>query len=106
MNYLIEFPFEDGNSVIVEVNELEPAGGITRVGRADEIAKASQTFESAIERIKPGAEVIIAKLRSLSEPPDEVEVAFGLKLDAKIGAFIASSGIEANYTVTLKWKRE
>jgi len=56
--------------------------------------------------IRPAAQTIIQKLRALHDPPDEIEVEFGLKLNAQVGAFIAAAGTEANYKVTLTWKRE
>ncbi|MFQ5793665.1 MAG: CU044_2847 family protein [Candidatus Bipolaricaulia bacterium] len=105
MKHLIEFPLDGGGSIVVEVDE--PEGGMVRAARPGEIAaKASQTFEDALERIKPAASAIIAKLRDLSESPDEVDVEFGLKLSADLGAFIASAGAEANFNVTLTWKRK
>lgn len=107
MKRLIEFPMDDGSSVVVEVDEPEPEGGVTRAARFGEIAaRAGQTFETALERLKPPTTAIIAKLRSLNDPPDEMEVEFGLKMTAEAGAVIAATGIEANYKVTLKWKRE
>ena len=107
MKHLIEFPLEDGGAILVEVDEPEPQGGVMRAARPGEIvAKAGQTFEAALERIKPAAGTIIAKLRGLHDPPDEVEVEFGLKMSAEAGAVIATAGAEANYKVTLKWKRE
>ena len=36
----------------------------------------------------------------------EIEVEFGMKMDVKAGAIIASTGVEANFKVKLKWKRE
>jgi Trypsin-co-occurring domain 1 len=102
---LIEFPLDAGGSVLVEIEEIEPEGGVIRAARPAELAtKAIQTFESALETIKPAAGTIIAKLRSLSEPPDEVGVEFGIKLSADAKAYIASVGAEANYKVTLTWK--
>jgi len=68
--------------------------------------KAHQTFEAALDKIRPAAQTIIKKLRSLHDAPDEIEVEFGLKLSAEAGAIIAAGGVGANYTVTLKWKRE
>jgi hypothetical protein len=103
---LIEFPLEKGGSIMAEVDQAEPDGSIVRHGHPGEIAvKASQTFESALERIKPAAGAIIAVLRALGDPPDQVGVEFGLKLSAESGAFIASAGVEANFKVTLTWKR-
>ena len=108
MKHLIEFPLEDGSSILVEVDEAEGLGGVVRASRVvdDTIQKAGQTFEAALDKVKPAAAAIIAKLRSLHDAPDEVEVQFGLKLSADAGAFVASAGVEANYTVTLKWKKE
>ncbi len=107
MKRLIEFPLEDGGSIVVESQVTEPAGGMVRAGRPVEIVtKAGQTFEAALEKIKPAAAAIITKLRSLSDPPDEVEVEFGVKMNTEAGVFIAAVGAEANYKVTLKWKTE
>ena len=105
MKCLIEFPLEDGSSIVVEVDE--PESGVVRAARPGEIAvRASQTFESALEHVKPAAGAIIAKLRGLSDPPDEMTVTFGLKLTAQAGAVVAAAGVEANYMVTLRWQRE
>jgi hypothetical protein len=107
MKQLIEFSLEDGGTMLVQVDEPAPEGGVVRAARPGEIvAKASQTFESALDKIKPAAGAIIAKLRGLADPPDEIEVEFGLTLNAEAGAFVAAAGAEANYTVKLTWKRE
>jgi hypothetical protein len=104
---LVEFPLEAGGSILVEVEEVEPEGGLERVSRPGEVAeKARQTFEAALETVKPAAQAIIAKVRSLSDLPDEVQIEFGLKMTAQAGAVVASAGMEANYKVTLTWKRE
>lgn len=107
MKRLIEFPLEGTDqSILVEVDEPE-TGGVVRASRAgDAIAKAQTSFEAAMEKIKPAASAIISKIRSLHDSPDEVEVQFGIKLSAESGAFVASAGMEANYSVTLKWKKE
>jgi hypothetical protein len=105
MKHLIEFSLEDGEVMLVEVEAEEVAGGgIVPASRGDNLPeKATMSFQEAIDKVKPGAEAIIKKLRGLSDPPNEMEVSFGLKLTATAGAVIASAGIEANYTVTLKW---
>ena len=108
MKRLIEFPLEDGDLILVEVDVDEEVGGLVSTasdGRNDVPVKATMTFEAAMEKVKPAAVAIVKKLKALSDPPDEMEVSFGLKLSADAGAVVASAGIEANYTVTLKWKR-
>ena len=69
------------------------------------IAKAGQTLEAALERIKPAASAIIATISSLPEAPDEVAVEFGLKVTGKAEMIVASAGVEANYKITLTWKK-
>ncbi len=106
MKRLIEFPLEEGGSIWVEVDEPEPPGGVVRAANPVEMmAKASQTFDEALDKIRPAADILVAKLRGLTDPPDEMAVQFGLKLSAEAGAVVAAAGVEANYTVTLTWKR-
>lgn len=107
MKQLIEFPLDTNESVWVEVELPEDEYGSIEVGRLDELRKqASQSFQEALAVVKPVAESLITKLSNLSERPNEIDVEFGLKLDNKLGAVISSTGVEAHFKVTLKWKRE
>jgi len=106
MKQLVEFPLEDGGSILVEVETPETAGMVPASRGGEVVAKAQQTFEAALEKVRPAAGAIIAKLRALHDPPDEIEVEFGLKMSAEAGAIVAAAGVEANYKVTLTWKRE
>lgn len=108
MKRMIEVPLEGDKSILMEVefDESEQADMVP-AARAGKIAtRANQTFEEALEQIKPGAEVIVARLRNMSAKPDEISVTFGVKMSANAGAFIAASGVEANFSVMLKWNRE
>lgn len=106
MKRLVEFPLEDGSIVLIESDEPEAKGPIVRgIGPREMAERAEQTFESALGRIKPVAGAVIAKLRDLSDPPEQVEIEFGIKLGAKAGAFITSADAEATFKVTLTWKR-
>lgn len=106
MKQLVQFPLEDGTSILVEVEEPETEG-IVRAGRGGElIEKVQYTFEEALNQIKPAAETIIEKLRDLSSAPDQIEVEFGVKLSAEAGIFFASASTEANFVITLSWTRK
>jgi len=106
MKRLIEFPLDDGTSMLVEVEEPEE-GGLVKASRAGEvITKAQQTLGEALEKVKPAAQYVILQLRKLHDSNDEIQVAFGVKLSADAGAVLAAAGAEANYTVTLKWAKE
>ncbi len=104
--HLVEFPLEGGGSVLVEVSESEATDNMRRIGREDELLqKSQQTFEMALDGIRPIASTLINKLRNLNQPADEVQVKFGLKMSAAAGAIIASASVEGNYEITLKWNR-
>lgn len=105
MKQWIEFPLEDGGSITVEVDVPERPGTV-RAGVGEEVTqRAQQTFENALEKVRPAAQAIIKKLRTLHDSPDEIEIEFGLKMNTEAGVVIAA-GIEANYKVTFTWKRE
>jgi hypothetical protein len=105
MRRLVEFRLEEGGSVLIESEEPETEGAV-RVARPGELAvQAGLTLEAAIERIKPATNAVITQLRQLVESPDEIEMEFGIKLSAAAGAVVASAATEANYKVTLKWKK-
>ena len=104
MKRLVEFPQEDGTSVVVEIDDSMPEGGVVRAARPGEIAeRASQTFEAALSKIKPMAGAIFTTLRDLTHCPEQIQVEFGVKITASAGAVLASAGVEGNYKVTLTW---
>ena len=47
MKRLVEFPLEEGGSIVIEIDEPE-MGGTVRAGREDKIEKARETFEEAL----------------------------------------------------------
>lgn len=107
MKRLVEFSLAEGGSVLVEVND-PPEGPVTRGfgnGRSALVGKADKTFEDATAAVTPAARSLIARLRSFEDPPDEVGIEFGVQLSAQSGAFIAAVAAEANFTVSLTWRR-
>ena len=108
MKRFVEFPLEDGSTIVVEVNEPEGERGTRRAARGseEEPEKAPQTFEHALSKIRPATEKVITTLRGLIQKPDEVEMEFGFSLSAEAGVIIASASTQANYRVTLRWKGE
>ena len=129
MKRLVQFPLEDGSIVLVEADEdapgesaspgpreRDPDAPIRRTFRVpgtneaearDALAERAQlTFDQALNTLRPAAESMIARLRGLVDPPDEIGVEFGVKLSARAGAIIASADSEANFKVSLAWKRK
>ena len=101
---LVPYKLDDGSEILVEVS-LPHGAGMVPATRGGGESKEKRSFAQALENLRPAAQAVIAKLRSLSDPPDEVKVEFGLKLGGKAGAILAASSVEANYKVTLTWKR-
>jgi inner membrane protein involved in colicin E2 resistance len=107
MKRLIEFPLEDGSTIMVEVDESKVEDGLVPVStKPGEVEKAQTTFEAAVSKIRPVAESVINTLHDIPKRPDEIELEFGLKLNGKTGIYIASVGNEVNFQVRLTWKQE
>jgi hypothetical protein len=107
MKRLVEFSLDEGGSVFVEVDE-PPGGPVMRGGGKDRAAlveEADKTFEQATAAVTPAARSLITRLRSIEDPPDEVGIQFGVQLSAQTGAFIASVAAQANFMVSMTWRR-
>lgn len=107
MKKLVEYNLQDGSRVLVEaeVSEDSPLVQVARdMGPGEVVRITDKTFEDALDRVKPAAEVILDKLRGLKTQPDEVKVALGIAMDLKAGWFI-SAGTKANFDVTLTWRQ-
>ena len=82
---MVQFALERGGSVLVEVDGDEP--GIQRASRVDDlIVQAKQQLEPAMDNIRALANVAFELLQDLAERPDGIEVEFGVRLNAQVGA--------------------
>lgn len=102
MKHLVEFPLEEGGSIVVEIDEPE-IGGTVRAGREDKIEQARETFEEALNKVLPATKTVVEKVRGMASRPDEIEVTFGVNLSTMAGAVIASASASANFGVTVRW---
>ena len=106
MKRLVEFPLEDGDSIVVEIDETGPEGSmVPAAGPGEVIAKAEKTFEQSLDKIESIAKALTSKLSDLLILPDEVQIEFGIKMSAQAGVVLAAAGAEANYRITLKWEQ-
>ena len=111
MKHLIEIPLANDETVIVEIDGAETSAqpittrrGVREFVEEQIVERAGQTFEAALDKVRPAAAAIIEKLQDLSRAPSEIGVEFGIKFGAKGNAFITSADTEANFKVTLKWR--
>jgi hypothetical protein len=98
---LAQFKLEGERWVLIDVDE-EP--GIARVARKGRILEAKVTFETALGDVRDAAIAALTQFRTMAHQPDEVEITFGVRLDAEFGAVIAKTGLAGNFEVKLKWR--
>lgn len=107
MKRLVEFPLDQGGSVIVEVDDLATGPTVRGLKSGSALVEqADKTFQDATAAVTPAARSLIAQLRSIDDAPDEVGIEFGVQLSAQTGAFIASVAGQANFKVSLTWRRQ
>src|SRR3712207_2358500 len=110
MKRLVEFPSETGAPILVEVEDVGLAGETRRGLSPSAVVERAQTsFEDALDKARPMASSLVKKLRDIGDsagnPPNEVQVEFGIILSAEAGAVLAAASATANYKVTMTWKR-
>jgi hypothetical protein len=106
LSTIVEFPLDAGGTVLVDVDDAARIGAVRRgLAPSELITRADQSVEAAFARIKPAAAALVADLRSVADPPDQIEVTFGIKLSGELGAVIAKTAAEANFSVRLSWSR-
>ncbi|MEU0947240.1 CU044_2847 family protein [Streptomyces canus] len=103
MTAFVEVPLPDGGSLIVEQSGDDV--GVVRAGRMRDVAEmATESFESALERLRTAADAVHSRMQSLSAKPSEITVEFAVKLGTSVGVVIANTNAEANLTLTLRWE--
>jgi hypothetical protein len=105
MAQFIRYQLEDGSELLIEA--IEPEAGVVKAGLGEKIQQAKQTFDQALDSVRLSALQIRKKLHDVQA--DEVSVKFGLKATGEVGNnmfAVGKAGVEANYGVTLKWKKQ
>jgi len=108
MTYLVELPVGggDGPSGSVKV-EIEPVdGGLVDVARPGQVvARASRSLSEALNHIRPLAQDFVEGFRGMPHAPEEIAIEFGLSLSAEADVVVCRSAGEANFKVSLTWRR-
>jgi hypothetical protein len=103
---LTRFDLEHGGSVVVEV-AAPPGSGMERLSRtADAVRDAGAGLERALGDVRRAASAALAQFQSMGQKPNEVQLSFGVKIDARVGAVIAQTSAEGHFEVTLTWKAD
>jgi len=67
------------------------------------VERAQSSFEDALEKAQRIVSGLVNRMHSIHksvDPPDQLQIAFGLGLSAEAGA-VLGAGAEANYKVSL-----
>ena len=103
MDQLLQFE-SAGGAVLVEVADDEP--GIERAARVDEVVvKARASLEGAMEQVRTFANATLGKVQDLPQQPEQIEMEFGIRLNAEAGAVIARTQAEGHLQIKLTWTR-
>jgi NTP-dependent ternary system trypsin peptidase co-occuring protein len=100
MSEAVRFTLSDGTAVLVA-----PAAraGVGPVGLGSRVEDAQRSLLAALEPVTSAASEVIEGFRTLARRPDEIEVTFGVVLDAKLGGVLASTSAGTHLDVTLRW---
>jgi hypothetical protein len=103
---LVNFPLEQGGSVLGEVDEASAGPTMRGLGkdRPTLADRTDKTFEEATSTVVPAANGLLSRLRAAADPADEISIEFGVQLSAQAGAFIASAAVGANFRVSMTWR--
>lgn len=102
MTEFTSFKLSDGTQVAVTV-ATAAAPGLTQASRLSEAVGAETTLRKALRPVTAAAEEVIKGFRALPGRPDEIEIAFGVNLDGKFGAVLATAAVGTHLEVTLRW---
>jgi hypothetical protein len=97
---LVRFELAGGGSVIAE---MDGSPGVSRAGRQGVLETARGTLEGALTDVRDAAAAALDQFRGMAQKPHEVEITFGVKLDAQAGAIIARTGMQGHFEVKVKW---
>ncbi len=98
------FTINEDTPILVE---FAPRPGVRQVSLSpDDLAeKSAQALDRAMGTIRQMAQRVSALRVTLPDEFTQVELEFGLKLEAEAGALISKVGAEASINVTLTWER-
>jgi hypothetical protein len=98
---VIEFTLDDGTTVAIA---SAPRSGSSQVGLGDRLQVAEKTLRESLKPVTAAAEQAMDTFRAMARRPEEVEIAFGVTFDGKLGGVIASANVAAQLQVTLRWR--
>ena len=105
-----QITLDDDTEILVELDQGKGRGviDVSRSNEKDIAEKSAKAFNHAMSTIRRVAQQAVETVRSLDvvQQPNEVELAFGLKLTSEANALLVNAGVEAQINVKLVWKND
>lgn len=105
----MKFELEDGTIVFVESTDSpKGASGFPLTTRELSAEQTAVSFEKSIQSVRKMAAAVMQEMQAgFTQPPEEMQVNFGLKASAEIGSLVvARGGAESNFNVMLRWSNK
>ncbi len=104
---MTDFAIDESERILVE---FAPRPGVRQVSTFDLTMEqleelSNKALDSAMGTISQMAQRARALRDKIPDEFTQVEIEFGIKLDAEAGALLAKAGGEAAISVTLTWER-
>jgi Trypsin-co-occurring domain 1 len=96
----------DQGPVVVEVDDEDAGYQSIRRSPDQVVHDTAGKFEDALAGVRAAAVTALQTFRDDTLKPDEVDIEFGVKLNAEAGAVIAKTALEGHLVVKLRWARE
>jgi hypothetical protein len=107
MTEFTQFTLDGSLAVTVAAPATSTTTGLSPAGRHDKSGKvaepAAQTLREALRPVTAAAQEVIEGFRALPGRPEEIEIVFGVNLDATFGAVFATAAVGTHLEVTLRW---
>lgn len=106
MSTLIEYPLEDGATILILDTQAE--SGVVKAGRGETnvTVQSKKKFEEVLKDIRSQSQALLREINALEV--SEAEIKFGLSVSTELGGsmFIGKIGGGVNYEITLKWSKK
>ena len=99
----MQFEAGAGEPVLFDAADEDREPGARHVSRDTGAVLASRSFERSMESVRTAAESALRVLREGALKPDGVEIEFGVKMSAEVGAVITKGAAEGHLVVRLSW---
>jgi hypothetical protein len=101
-----EITTSDGEPILVQFSEARGMQPVAPLDGAELAQRSAEALDKAMDTIRQMADRVISTIQEIqvTDRPTEVEVEFGLVLDAEAGVLVARVAGQAGFKVKLVWK--